>query len=172
MNIHERHNWFTKQIVVDIFCRSSGQTPSLYDKCTGLFYVHYTTHRTNGCTSNPKDEAMVKDLGVMAGDLIPHSANQKHQSLNLVLLTTQPRHVTHALLPFVCRRRNVVKFRCPLRGGGKRKKHLPLSHTSCSWIQSPFRLAAWQASSGSAGFYPHAVVPHRSCWLFRSCSLR
>ena len=26
------------------------QTPSLFDKCTGFFYVHYTTHVTDGCT--------------------------------------------------------------------------------------------------------------------------
>ena len=32
---------------------------SLGDKGIGLFYVRYTTHGTNGFTSNPKDEAMV-----------------------------------------------------------------------------------------------------------------
>ena len=40
-----------------------GQTPSLNDKCTGFFYVHYTTHGTYSFTSHPKDEAiMVKCL--------------------------------------------------------------------------------------------------------------
>ena len=31
-------------------------------QCTGFFYVRYTTHWTNGVTSHPKDEAMVKCL--------------------------------------------------------------------------------------------------------------
>ncbi len=40
-----------------------GRTPSLFDKCTGFFFVRYTTHGTNGFTSHPKDEAiMVKCL--------------------------------------------------------------------------------------------------------------
>ena len=40
-----------------------GQTPSLNDRCTGFFYVHYTTHGTYSFTSHPKDEAiMVKCL--------------------------------------------------------------------------------------------------------------
>ena len=34
-----------------------GRTPSLSDKCTGFFFVCYTTHGTNGLMSNPKDEA-------------------------------------------------------------------------------------------------------------------
>ena len=38
-----------------------GRTPSLSNKWTGLFYV-LTTHTTNGFTSYPKDEAMVKCL--------------------------------------------------------------------------------------------------------------
>ena len=49
-----------------------GQTPSLIDKYTGFFYVHYTTHGTNGFTSHPKDESswlsvLLKDTGVMTG---------------------------------------------------------------------------------------------------------
>ena len=36
-----------------------GKPPSLYDKCTWLFYVHYTTHRTYGFSSHPKDAAMM-----------------------------------------------------------------------------------------------------------------
>ena len=36
-----------------------GQTPSLNDKCTGFFYVHYTTHGTYSFTSHPKDEAIM-----------------------------------------------------------------------------------------------------------------
>ena len=40
-----------------------GETPSLNDKCTGFFYVYYTTHGTYSFTSHPKDEAiMVKCL--------------------------------------------------------------------------------------------------------------
>ena len=66
-----------------------GQTPSLFDMCTGFFYMRYTTHETNGFTSHPKDAAMVKclaykDTSVMAGDLNLHFADQKQQSLNLV----------------------------------------------------------------------------------------
>ena len=33
-----------------------GQSPSFNDKCTGFFYVHYTTHGTYSFTSHPKDE--------------------------------------------------------------------------------------------------------------------
>ena len=36
-----------------------GRTPSLFDKCTGFFYMRYTTHGTNGFTSHPKDEAII-----------------------------------------------------------------------------------------------------------------
>ncbi len=36
-----------------------GRTPSLFDKCTGFFYMHYTTHETNGFTSHPKEEAIM-----------------------------------------------------------------------------------------------------------------
>ncbi len=40
-----------------------GRTPSLCDKCTGFFYVRYTTHSTYSFTSHLKDEAiMVKCL--------------------------------------------------------------------------------------------------------------
>ncbi len=40
-----------------------GQTLSLYDKCTGFLYVHYTTHETLGFMSHMKDAAiMVKCL--------------------------------------------------------------------------------------------------------------
>ena len=35
---------------------------------------------------------LLKDTSVTAGDLNPHSADQKHQSLNSVLLTARPRH--------------------------------------------------------------------------------
>ena len=79
-----------------------GRTPSLFDKCTGFFYMRYTTHGTNGFTSHPKDEAMVKCLAqghsVTAGDSNPHSADQKHQSLNSVLLTARPRHFHNAII--------------------------------------------------------------------------
>ena len=35
---------------------------------------------------------LLKNTSVTAGDSNPHSADQKHQSLNAVLLTAQPRH--------------------------------------------------------------------------------
>ena len=35
---------------------------------------------------------LLKDTSVTAGDSNPHSADQKHQSLNSVLLTARPRH--------------------------------------------------------------------------------
>ena len=49
-----------------------GRAPSLYDKCTGLFYMHYTTHGTTGFTSHSEDKALcvsvlLKDTGVMTG---------------------------------------------------------------------------------------------------------
>ena len=70
--------------------------PSLFDKCTGFVHMRYTTHETNGFTSHPKDEAMIsvlrKDISVTAGDSNTHSADQKHQSLNSVLLTARPQH--------------------------------------------------------------------------------
>ena len=34
-----------------------GQIHSLYNKCTGFFYVHYTTHWTYGLASHLKDAA-------------------------------------------------------------------------------------------------------------------
>ena len=53
-----------------------GQTPSLFDKCTGFFYKRYTKHGTNGFTSHPKDEAhwlsvLLKDTSVTAWDSKP-----------------------------------------------------------------------------------------------------
>ena len=68
-----------------------GRTPSLFDKCTGFFYMPYTTHGTNGFTSHPKDE----ETSLTAGDSNSHSADQKHQSLKFGDLncsaTTLPR---------------------------------------------------------------------------------
>ncbi len=80
-----------------------GRTPSLYDKCTGFFYVRYTTHGTNGFTSHPKDEAiMVKCLAegqkCPDRDSNPHSADQKHQSLSPVILSARPRHAHKVML--------------------------------------------------------------------------
>ena len=63
--------------------------------CTGLFYVRYTTHGTNGFTSHPKDKQWLSvQLAKKCLDWgsNPHSAEQKHQSLNSVLLTARPRH--------------------------------------------------------------------------------
>ena len=71
---------------------TSGQTPSLYDKLTGFFYVHYTTQYTG---STAKDAAtMVKCLakGYRCHDWVlnPHSGDQKHQSLSQVFLSARP----------------------------------------------------------------------------------
>ena len=40
---------------------------------------------------------LLKDTSVTALHLNPHSADQKHQSLNLMLLTAQPRHLQWTL---------------------------------------------------------------------------
>ena len=74
----------------------SGWTPSLYDIALWSL-MQYTTHGTNGFTSHPKDEAswlnvLLKDIDVTAGDSNPHTADQKHQSLNSVLLTNRAWH--------------------------------------------------------------------------------
>ena len=44
--------------------RNTGANPFSFSitKRTGFFYMHYTTQGTNGFTSHPKDEAMVKCL--------------------------------------------------------------------------------------------------------------
>ena len=57
------------------------RTTSLFDKCIGLFYKRYTPHGTKGFLSHPKQW-----LSVLIEGLDPHSADQKHQSLNLVIL--------------------------------------------------------------------------------------
>ena len=71
--------------------RNTGANPFSFSiSALGYFTCVYTTHGTNGFTSHPKDEAMVmclKDTSVTAGDSNPHSADQKHQGLNSVLLT-------------------------------------------------------------------------------------
>ena len=36
-----------------------GKPLLFHDKCSGFFYVHYTTHGTYSFTSHPKDEAIV-----------------------------------------------------------------------------------------------------------------
>ena len=78
--------------------RNTRAAPSLYCKCTGFFYVRHTTHGTNGFTSHPNDEAMVKCLAsehrCHDWDSDPHSADQKHQNLNPMLLTTPFGHDT------------------------------------------------------------------------------
>ena len=45
---------------------------------------------------------LLKDTSVTAGDSNPHSADQKHQSLNSVLLTARPRHFhfSHVMIDF------------------------------------------------------------------------
>jgi hypothetical protein len=58
------------------------------------FTCIHNTH-ANGFTSHPKDGAMVVPVDTSvtsAGDSNPHSADQKRQSLNLLLLTARPRH--------------------------------------------------------------------------------
>ena len=77
-------------------CKVCGTTCGLWDlllyviviKCTSSFYV----------CSNPKDEAswlsvLFRTQQVSLWDSNPHSADQKHQSLNPVLLTTRPQHI-------------------------------------------------------------------------------
>ena len=77
---------------------AANQPPSLFDKCTGLFYVRYTTHVTNGFASHPKDESswywghMCHDW-----DSNPHSADQTHQSLSLIFLFPGPQHAVFLL---------------------------------------------------------------------------
>ncbi len=81
--------------------RMPGQTPFLYDKYTGIFDVHYTTHGTYGFTSHPKNEAiMVKCLSeghkCHDRDSNPHSADQKHQSLSSVFVSARPRQAINS----------------------------------------------------------------------------
>ncbi len=59
-----------------------------------LFDVHYTTHRTYGFTSHPKDEAIMVNNKCQDRDSNPHSADQKHQSLSPVHFTAWPQHAT------------------------------------------------------------------------------
>ena len=77
----------------------SCQSNEVHQKCTGFFYVHYTTQGTNGFIPHPKDEAiMVKFLATghtcHYWDSNPHSADQKHRSSSRVILTTRPRYAT------------------------------------------------------------------------------
>ena len=78
--------------------RNTGANPYFFlISALGSFTWVYTTHGTNGFTSHSKGEAMVKclafeDTSVTAGVSNPHSANQKHQSLNSVVFTVWPRH--------------------------------------------------------------------------------
>ena len=91
------------RIMQPIIPGSPGRTSSLFDKCTGFFYVGHTSHRTYAILSHPKDEAVMV-LSVLLKcpdpDSNPHSAEQKHQSLSPVLLSTGPRHVTTRQLSF------------------------------------------------------------------------
>ena len=38
--------------------RNTGLNPSLFDNCTGFFYVHYTTHKTNSILP-PSEERII-----------------------------------------------------------------------------------------------------------------
>ena len=56
-----------------------GQTPSLKDKCTGLFYVHYTTHGTYSFTSHPKGRRTKQlRLSVLLKDTSAAAGNRTH----------------------------------------------------------------------------------------------
>ena len=74
-----------------------GPTPSLFDKCTG-FFTWVNTQNMGPKALRPIQRTkqwlniLLKDTCVMAWDSNPHSADQKHQSLNSVLLTARPRH--------------------------------------------------------------------------------
>ena len=64
-----------------------GRTPSLFDKCTGLFYTRYTSHSSYGFLSHSKDtttmvKCFAKGQRCHNRDSYPHSAEQKHQSLS------------------------------------------------------------------------------------------
>ena len=41
-----------------------GRTPSLFDKCTGFFYMRYITHGTSRLRSRPKDKALISYVNV------------------------------------------------------------------------------------------------------------
>ena len=77
--------------------RTPGWAASFFDNCTGFFYVHYTTHETNGFTSHPKDEAMVKclaDTGVTTGTRTRGlERNFAVQVLLLMLLILSPNFI-------------------------------------------------------------------------------
>ena len=69
----------------------------------GYFTSRYTTHGTSGFMSYQKDEAswlsiLLKNT-CTCNDWVsnPHSADQKHHSLNLVLLYARPQHFTNYL---------------------------------------------------------------------------
>ena len=62
-----------------------GRTPSLFDKRTAFFYMHYTTNGTSSFTSHRKDEAMVKCLAQ------GHSVTAWDSNWS-VLLTARPQH--------------------------------------------------------------------------------
>ena len=70
-------------------------TPSL-----GYFYVRYTHNTQDQCLYVPSEgrslmvkSVLLKNTGVTTGTQ-PASADQKHQSLDPVLLTARPRHAT------------------------------------------------------------------------------
>ena len=78
------------------FQKHRGMPLLFHDKCSGFFYVHYTTHGTYNFTSHPKDEAiMVKCLAQghkrRGQDSNPHSDNTRTSPMHW---TAQPRHST------------------------------------------------------------------------------
>ena len=62
-----------------------GRTPSI-----SAPMGYFTAVRPIRRTQHYWLSVLLKDTSVTAVDSYPHSADQKHQSLNLVLLTTQP----------------------------------------------------------------------------------
>ena len=67
--------WCCDAVCSQPYQKTLGWTPSIHDKCTGFFYVHYTTQG-----SHLKDEPIT--VKCPDQDSSPHSANRKHQSLS------------------------------------------------------------------------------------------
>ena len=66
--------------------RTLGQTPTLYAKRIRLFYLIKHNIQDQRFAPRPKDttiKVLLKDTSVTTEDWNPHSADQKHKSLNL-----------------------------------------------------------------------------------------
>ena len=89
------------------FQKHRGKPLLFYDNCPGIFYVHYTTHRTYSFTSHPKDEAisvLLKDTSVTTG-IRTHILllTPELESGKLDRSATTP-HMGHSLLDFTLHR--------------------------------------------------------------------